>query len=92
MLRTFYKTTDNKLVEFFGKHKDDIESIISGIIDEVGNSFKTIIIFDGTSGDNYSTKLTFKIEHMNVVSEKSEDVSVTSTELNLLVRTYNLIK
>jgi hypothetical protein len=84
-LRVFYLSTDNKLNEFFGNHRADIESIHSGIIDEAGIVTK-IIIFDGikdtATGHLYSEKIVFNIDNVDV----SDPIFVgINTVLNLIL-------
>jgi hypothetical protein len=94
-LRVFYLSTDNTLNEFFGKHRADIESIHSGIIDEAGIVTK-IIIFDGVkdtaTGHLYSEKIIFNIDHVDVTGPITVGVNASNSELDSLVRTFNLIK
>ena len=90
-LRIFYKTQDSKkLTEFFGKHRDDIETIHSGInVDEPDVS--KIIIFDGIREDGtYHDQMEFGLNGFHKMELLKEvRVNISGTQLDWLVKSSN---
>ena len=90
-MRIFYKKTfSRKLNEFFGKHKDDIETIYSGV-DAIEPNVSKIIIFDGiTPEGRYHNQMEFGIDSFKKIHLQQEiKVNISSNELDWLVKTSN---
>ena len=90
-MRIFYKKTfSRKLNEFFGKHKDDIETIYSGV-DAIEPNVSKIIIFDSITEDGrYHNQMEFGIDLNKKVSLHQEfRVNISGTELDWLVKSSN---
>ena len=89
-MRIFYSNNSSKtkLMEFFGNHLDDIDTIHIGI-DAIEPNVSKIIIFDGIQEDGtYHSQLEFRIDSFKKIYEQSERrVNVSSTQLDWLVKT-----
>ena len=89
-MRIFYKSSNKVLFEFFGKHKDDIETIHSGITAIEPNVSK-IIIFDGIQDDGtYHNQMEFGVLSLTECELNQElRVNISSRELDWLVKSSN---
>ena len=89
-MRIFYKTSNNILIEFFGKHKDDIETIHSGI-NAIEPNVSKIIIFDGIQDDGtYHDQMEFGIISSTEAELHQEvRVNISGRELDWLVKSSN---
>ena len=88
-MRIFYKSSNKVLFEFFGKHKDDIETIHSGI-NAIEPNVSKIIIFDGIQDDGtYHNQMEFGILNNEAELHQEVRVNVSDKELNWLVKSSN---
>ncbi len=89
-MRIFYKTSNNILSEFFGKHKDDIETIHSGI-NAIEPNVSKIIIFDAIQDDGtYHNQMEFGILSPNTAELHQEvRVNISGRKLDWLVKSSN---